>query len=145
MQTVATLISGIALVLATLQAWVSYQARDDHIEAIMAGQRMQACAAVGRDAAAMIAAARPMLPPARLGAEDVQRLQRLAPTVRQSAYAAGYVLPTEAQEILETLPEDADAVTQGVFSGDDSAAAALDRFEARSRDLQVICRQRIAG
>ncbi len=145
MQTVATLISGIALVLATLQAWVSYQARDDHIEAIMAGQRMQACAAAGRDAAALIAAARPLLPPARLGAQDMPRLQAITPSVRQSAYAAQYVLPDDAQAVLKALPEDADAVVKGVFAGDDSAADALARFEARSQELQAVCRARIAG
>jgi hypothetical protein len=113
----------IAVLLATVQAYWSWNSRDDHIESIVQGRRLDACAEVG--AAAADFAFRARAAQASFSATTYEAASEGPRALAKASYMAAYLLPMEASQDSATMRD----LSQRIV------AAIGERSESRVRDL----------
>lgn len=152
MQAISTLISGIAVILATGQAFLTWNSRNDHIEAIIAAQRMQACAELGTAAGAFASGAQQFLSFMAYNQAEFDAFRGRGNAVGERARAAGYVLPADTEDDLDRLSALPRDIVDAAFArggrpdpSDTSSPAftLLAEFEAVSERIQTTCRDSI--
>jgi hypothetical protein len=113
----------VAVILATLQAYWSWNSRDDHIESVVEGRRLDACAEVG--AAASDFAFRARAAQAGFSEASYQAASDGPRALAKASYMAAYLLPMEASQESALMRD----LSQRIV------AALGERSESRVRDL----------
>ncbi len=138
----------LALILATAQAYLSFGARDDLLEATVAGRFLDTCAEVGGVTADFLAKAEIGAAEARGGAISERTFQLVTQAPRdviRASYRALYMLPESAHADLEEMRGSAQKIVGAALSRD---AAAMERqiadLDAANKRIQDLCRAEIA-
>ncbi len=143
MEKLAILIAGFALLVSAWQAWLSFEARDDHLEAAAAERLLGTCADIGFHFGEFAAQADPALQRAetgRFGQPDFELLTGVQAELRRGYYLGIYVLPEVFHGDLQTAHDEALTVAGHVFGNRrDEARAAMDAFEAAAKRVQTRC------
>ncbi len=151
MQVISIIISALAVILATGQAYLSYEARNNHIEAIAISQRAEVCADLGGSLGAFEADLSRIAAMPRITApDDITALTARGETARDAAFAASYVLPNDIDEDV--------AAVESVFVRSEQAAnehrdpraevtleELLAQFRPAAERIQSVCRSAVAA
>jgi hypothetical protein len=113
----------VAVILATVQAYWTLNSRNDHIESIVQGRRLDACAEVG--AAASDFAFRARAAQTSFSATTYEAASEGPRALAKASYMAAYLLPMEASQDSALLRD----LSQRIV------AALGERSESRVRDL----------
>lgn len=144
LERVSLLIAGLALIISAYQSWLSWNARDDHLEVIHAERMMNACADVGVGAASYAALMEPVLRGVQSGQFDPARFEVLSDArsdLRRVHLLGSYVLGPEQQEDLLVLRDTGLAFPGAAFDDDAERAQTLfNSFDAAGKAIQARCR-----
>ncbi|MCG8440443.1 MAG: hypothetical protein MI723_01420 [Caulobacterales bacterium] len=144
MKTAAIIIAGLALILGSFQAFLSWSARDDHIESLVAGRRLDVCAEIGSVAADF--AAKAEAAKGRFNAETFAALQDAPREVARVYYKATYLLPPEHAEDLLLMRDLAQRIVGAAGQRESGRVASLvAQFDEASKRVQEGCRRTLEG
>ena len=139
MKHIPTLLAAIAVLIATLQAYFSYTTRDDHIETVVTGRQLDACAAVG--AAASEFGFRAEAAQANFNEETFDAVSAAPRDLGRAAYMAAYLLPERASQDAGLMRDLAQRTVAALAQRDEDRVAELLReFDQANLDVQEACR-----
>jgi hypothetical protein len=129
----------VAVIIATLQAYWTVQTRDDHIESMIDGRRLDACAEVG--AAATDFAYRAADAQARFSQETYDAVREGPRALARASYMAAYLLPEEASQESAHMRDLSQRIVGALGERDETRVAALLRdFDQANLRVQESCR-----
>ncbi|MGD2133946.1 MAG: hypothetical protein PVI23_14220 [Maricaulaceae bacterium] len=144
MKHIPLILVAIAVIIATAQAFWTLRSRDDHIEAIVAGRQLDACAEIG--AAAADFAYRAQAAQASFTEENFRALREGPRALARASYLAAYLLPEEASQQSAILRDLSQRIVGALGDRDETRVAELLReFDGVNLDVQQSCRQVIQG
>ncbi len=134
----------IAVTIATLQAFLSFRARDDAVEAVVAGRRLDACAEIG--AAATDFAFRAAAAQAAYTEATSRAVSDGPLALARASYLAAYLLPQDAAQGGAALVDLSERIVAALSQRQESSVTDLMRqFDEINRDVQESCRLVIQG
>lgn len=137
------LIASLALIIASGQAWLSWNARDDHLELAALSRKMDACAEIGAAAATVAALAEQASRETRSGAVTPQTFEALKDAPRLAARAsfmATYLLPESVAQDLAVMRDAAQRVVGAAPAKDrDALDRAARDITGASQRVQEVC------
>lgn len=133
------ILAAVAVILATLQAFWTSQTRDDHIEAIVDGRILDACAEIGGAAADF--GYRAEAAQASFSPETFAAASEGPRALGRAAYMAAYLLPEEASQDAGLMRDLSQRIVAALAQRDESRVAELLReFDAANLRVQESCR-----
>lgn len=146
MDKLSIIIAGIALIISAYQSYLSWNARDDHLEAIASERRLDTCAEIGMASAEFASLMEPVLQKVKSGRFDEKSFEALnnAKPVLQRAYFIGtYVLGENYKYDLDALQSNGLEFVNVAFGSDpessEQAQTHFNAFEAAGMSIQKKC------
>lgn len=144
MKHVPLILASIAVLIATLQAFLSLGARDDSIEAVVAGRRLDACAQIG--AAATDFVFRAQAAQAAYTEANASAVGEGPRTLAHASYLAAYLLPQPAAQGSAALVDLSQRIVSALAQRQEASVVELMRqFDQVNLDVQESCRLVIQG
>jgi len=139
MKHLPVILASIAVILATVQAFWTASTRDDHIEAIVDGRVLDACAEIG--AAATDFGFRAQAAQASFSPNTFAAVSDGPRALSRAAYMAAYLLPEEASQDAAHMRNISQRIVAELSQRNESQVAELLReFDAINRRVQESCR-----
>lgn len=143
----STLIASIALIISAYQSYLSWNARDDHLEAVAVERQLSVCAEIGMNAAEYAGAMDIVLAQAKTGRfsqTSFDSLKNLKPILQKNFFIGTYVLGDEFESDLKSLQSNGLDFVGAAFdaSPEDTSKAEMhyDAFEKAGRAIQHRCK-----
>jgi DNA-binding GntR family transcriptional regulator len=144
MKHVPLALAAIAVIVATLQAFLSLRAQDDNIEAVVAGRRLDACAEIG--AAATDFVFRAEAAQAAYNEATARAVSDGPRALAHASYLAAYLLPQDAAQESAVLVDLSQRIVAALSQRQESDVVGLMRqFDEANRTVQESCRLVIQG
>ncbi|MEM6626348.1 MAG: hypothetical protein AAF719_06555 [Pseudomonadota bacterium] len=145
MRSFSTVIASIALILSAWQAYLSWNARDDHLEVIATERLLNACAEIGLAAADYAALMEPNLlsikGSGRLSNENWEPLRAGRRSLQRAYFTGTYILGPEYADDLDMLRSNGLEFLDAAFDSDpDGVQAKFDAFADAGQSIQARCR-----
>jgi hypothetical protein len=134
----------VAVVIASGQAYLSWKGRDDHIEAVIEGRRLDACAEIGSAVADF--SFRAQAAQAEFNEETFAAVNQSPRALARASYLAAYLLPQEAAEDAARMRDISQRIVGALGQREESRVNDLMReIDAANRRVQESCRLLIQG
>jgi hypothetical protein len=148
MDKISIIIASLALIISAYQSFLSWNARDDHLEAIANETRLNTCAEIGIAAAEFAALMDPVLQQVKSGRfnqPSFDALNSAKPTLQKAYFIGTYVLGDEYRYELEKLQSNGLEFVSVAFRSDpetsDKANEHYKAFEEAGMAIQKKCKQ----
>lgn len=142
MEKLSIIIAGFALIISAYQSYLSWNARDDHLEAIASESRLNTCAEIGIAAAEFASLMDPVLQQVKSGRfnqPSFEALNTAKPTLQKAYYIGTYVLGEEYAYELEKLQSNGLEFVSVTFRSEpDSSEQASEHYKAFEEAGQAI-------
>lgn len=133
-----------AVLIATFQAYLTNSGRNDNIDAVVAGRKLDACAEIGAAASDFVFRAQAAQ---ASFSEDTYRAASDGPrALAKASYMAAYLLPQDAAEDSALMRDLSQRIVAALAQRDDDRVAGLmQQFDEANLRVQESCRLVIQG
>jgi hypothetical protein len=137
-------LASIAVIVATVQALWTWSSRDDHIESVVAGRKLDICAEIG--GAATDFAFRAEAAQANFTEETFRAVSESPRALAKASYMAAYLLPQDALQESAHMRDLSQRIVAALSQREEGRVAELMReFDQANLRVQESCRLEIQG